>query len=189
MQQEIDHLQKAAKFFAQKRYVEALVLYEQLAEQDHPNCQVFVGWMYHEGLGTKKDDDKALRWFEKAARSGSEKGMFYYGKLLTMKGELKKSFAEYQKSAAMGYAPALYRLGIIYAKGVGVDKNLTLADDYFLKAAARGHIFAKREIALRYLTGSHGLLGRLEGVGLFTQLLIDGIRSILKNKYSDELKG
>ena len=49
----------------------AYEIYEQLAREGDPNCQVQVGWMKYAGHGTKKDEALGLEWFRKAAAVGS----------------------------------------------------------------------------------------------------------------------
>ncbi len=38
-------------------------MYEELAREGDPQCQVFVGWMLYEGYGVPRDKEVALSWF------------------------------------------------------------------------------------------------------------------------------
>ena len=37
--------------------------YRDQAEQGDPTARVNLGYMYHQGRGTKQDDDKAVQWY------------------------------------------------------------------------------------------------------------------------------
>jgi TPR repeat protein len=57
-----------------------------------------------------------------------------------------ESFIKYQHSAQMGYNKAQYKLGILYAKGVGVRQDLYQAKLWLDKSANNGYEKAKREM-------------------------------------------
>ncbi len=48
----------------------ALILYQQAAQQNHANAQYHLGLMYHLGDGVPKDDEQAFKWLNKAAEQG-----------------------------------------------------------------------------------------------------------------------
>lgn len=178
----------AAAFYAQKEYAKAFDIYRQLARKNYPDCQIFVGWMCHMGIGTSKNDDDALRWFEEAATLGVREAMYYCGKLLTTKGNHLESLPWYEKAAENGYPPAMYHLGVMYDNGMGVLKNRSIAMKYFKEGARNGHIFSKRAIALRYMAGRGGIITKIKGLMLYLQVIVSAIRIGSKNLYSDDLK-
>ncbi|KAH3763273.1 sel1 repeat family protein [Pelomyxa schiedti] len=47
-----------------------------------------------------------------------------------------------------------YLLGVIYSLGVGVDKDTTLAAEYFRKGVSQGSVLSMRNLALCYLKGN-----------------------------------
>ena len=57
--------------------------------------------------------------------------------------------AAYRKAAEQGDADAQYNLGVCYANGYGLQKDLTQAMFWFRKAADQGH--AKAREALKIL--------------------------------------
>ncbi len=48
----------------------SFILTEALANEGNALAQHFLGWHYHKGLGIAVDDDKAVIWWQLAARSG-----------------------------------------------------------------------------------------------------------------------
>ena len=71
-------------------------------------------------------------------------------------GHLSEAISLLTKAAALGYTPAIYNLGIIHRDGVGVERSLSTAWQYFLVAAAKGNSDAQFEVALCYYNG-HGV--------------------------------
>jgi TPR repeat protein len=53
----------------------------------------------------------------------------------------------YEKSAAKGYAPAMFHLGLLYENGRGVERDLGEAARWYEKAAADGDEQAKKNLA------------------------------------------
>jgi TPR repeat protein len=178
---------EAKRLFKQKKYAEAFILYEQLARQDYANCQVFLGWMFAEGVGVAKDSDAALIWFEKAARLGSEEGAFYYGRHLTAKAKHADAVYWYHESARKGYAPALYRLGRAYLKGIGVDRDVARGQDYLEQAIQKGHVHASRELGA-YLLSSPNVRHKLGGLKMILRAVVTGLILAFRKPYSDRLK-
>jgi localization factor PodJL len=59
-------------------------------------------------------------------------------------------------AAKQGLAPAKFRLGGYYEKGIGVKKDLVAARDLYLAAAARGNAKAMHNLAVLYADGVNG---------------------------------
>lgn len=56
--------------FKQKDYSKTFVTLMPLAQTGHPEAQCIIGNIYHPGLGKKIDMDKAVQWYEAAAKQG-----------------------------------------------------------------------------------------------------------------------
>lgn len=61
---------------------------------------------------------------------------------------------EVRKSAEAGNASAQYRLGLLYAGGVGIPQNYEQAKGWFEQAAKQGHIGAQVDLGTLYLQGA-----------------------------------
>ncbi len=114
----------AQQLLNQRRYAEALAIYEDLAKAGDPQCQVFAGWMYYEGLGVAKDTEKALGWFDKAASLGSKGAAFYSGRVAMYLGQHERAVNQFRKRAAKtGNHLAQRELGLLMIQGkLGISK-------------------------------------------------------------------
>ena len=61
--------------------------------------------------------------------------------------------AAYRKAAEQGDAKAQYNLGVCYANGDGVQKDLTQAVFWYRKAAEQGHAEAQYNLGVCYYNG------------------------------------
>ena len=103
---------------------------------------------YYNGLGVKKDYDKAFKYFEKdcsfsgvESRSGAQScamvgSAYYLGK--GTKEDLKLAKNYFEKSCKMESEIGCYGLGEIYQFGNGVPQNLSKAKELFGKACDLG---------------------------------------------------
>jgi TPR repeat protein len=179
---------KAASLFHARRYDAALELYRSLANDGYVQAQQFLGWMYARGQGTAVDYTQALHWLEKAASQGSVKAMFFAGRVLTESGRHAEALKHYRAAESHDYAPALYRLGVMYRRAQGVPPDRALALTYLSRAANKGHFYARRELAIDDLANALPS-AKLRGLVAFAKLLPISIRMHLRNRYSDNLKG
>lgn len=89
-------------------YHQAFIAYEKEAEEGMIEAECMVAWMHYYGLGVQRDYSTAFRWAEKVAgRQGSDK--CYYDNL--------------------------YRLGWMFANGVGTAQSGSKANLYFGRAS------------------------------------------------------
>ncbi len=97
-----------------------------------------IGKMYCHGLGDKKNDTEALKWFEKSAVAGNKYAefslgsMFYYGN--GVKQDYEKALEWYIKSADKGNPYAAYAVAQMYTIGEGADKSSDTAYYYYNQA-------------------------------------------------------
>lgn len=120
--------------------------------------------MYENGLGINKDQEKAFSNYQSTAKLGSVNGQFHLAKFYAIKKNFTEALEWYLKVAGKEYSPALFRLGWIYNIGRGVNKDKTKALYYYRCAAAQGHIFAQKQLAVLLLEGSEGFLARFCGI-------------------------
>jgi hypothetical protein len=82
-----------------------------------------------------------------AADKGNVCGQLAAGLLLYLAGAVREAIKYLQMAAAeQKESDALFCLGIIFYDGVGVECNMPLAMDYFIKSMKQGNIAAKRNI-------------------------------------------
>lgn len=63
-------------------------------------------------------------------------------------GDWKGAVAEWTQPAARGDADALFNLGQAYRLGRGVEQNQSVAQDYYRRAAAKGHLAATANLGI-----------------------------------------
>ncbi|MBH0190717.1 MAG: sel1 repeat family protein [Nitrospira sp.] len=156
-----EQLAEAARLYDQKRYEDALAQYALLAEQGDEYAARWAGWIIYKGLCARNNPQEAIHYYLLAAQSGSTVAWFDLADMYARIGEYRKAIEWYERSAAEGYLPALYRLGRCYQSGKGVNQNEEKAVAYFEEAASQGHIFAKGQLMRRRLVRDYGrMLGR-----------------------------
>lgn len=172
----------------QKKYEKALEYYEKAAAQGHVYAQLHIGWIYQKGIGVPSDLTEAHKWYKKVADTNFPEGQFYLGALYSYQKNYKMALEYYEKAAAQDYIPAIYRLGLAYQSGEGVESNRTQAFEHFGRAADRGHIFAKKKIAIDMLKGNHGIANIPMGFFKYVWLIKDIVKIVSNDPESDLLQ-
>ena len=133
-------------YYEKENYSEALIWFEECAEEGDVYCQNNLGHMYDSGLG-EEDKIKALYWFSKASMQDilphpitSLANMYIEGEVV--KQSYSKAFQLYEKAAARDFDRAIYALGLMYEKGEGTAHNYKKAKELYLKAFHLGHEIA-----------------------------------------------
>jgi TPR repeat protein len=67
--------------------------------------------------------------------------------------DYEKAFREWKAAAEAGQAEAQFDLGVLYAKGLGVLRDLTVAVDWYRKAAQQGNAEAQFALGQMYARG------------------------------------
>jgi hypothetical protein len=186
---EAESYQTAHELLNHSRYAEAFAIYEDLAKAGDPQCQVFLGWMYYEGLGVTKDAEKALNWFERAASLGSKEGAFYCGRSTASLGRYEEAIKWFHAAAKQEYGPALLWLGLMHVRGLGITANLEKGIDYLRRAVKAGSFLAQRELAFLMIRGKLGISKIPSGVALLLYSVIGGIAAAVSKGPSDRLIG
>lgn len=161
---------RAHSLYCEGRYADAFNMYRDLAERGYSNCQMFLGWMYLSGKGIEKDTKQSEFWFSKAAEAGDIEAQFYLGKMMATKGDYVSAFKWYEKSACLGFAPSIHKLGVLYDQGKGISHDEHRAIDLYEKAASAGHIYAKKAYAVKLLKGKRGFFNRVRGLFLYVSV-------------------
>lgn len=100
---------------------------------------------------SEQDYEGAAMFYKRAAEMGHARAQCSYGKCLYLGSGIAKNpaaaFAWFAKSAEQNLDIAQYNLGIMYLKGVYVEKNTDEAKRYFELAAKNGHPEAGKILA------------------------------------------
>ncbi len=103
------------------------------------------------------DLPKAKAWFERANPTANGIAAYYLGVIAMRRSDdasaVKTALTHFEIAANLGVSDAMYRLGNVYALGVGAEPNPQLAMRWYLRAAASEHPLAIQEIAQAYARG------------------------------------
>jgi Leucine-rich repeat (LRR) protein len=132
-------------------------LREAAVERGLADAQIYLGWLYANGVGVEKNEREALKWYRKAAEQGQADAQINLGWLYANGVGVEKNEREalkwYRKAAEQGQADAQINLGWLYANGVGVEKNEREAVNWYRKAAEQGHAAAQDNLGWMYANG------------------------------------
>jgi FOG: TPR repeat, SEL1 subfamily len=125
----------------------ALPYIKKASDGGYPDAHYVLGAMYQNGVGVKKNDREARRLYAKAAEMGNYKA---YCELIVMNsaGTAGDMAVRLASDAADGDTDAQYTLGLFYAEGVGVQKNIDRARELISGAAMEGNDEAVKYISV-----------------------------------------
>ncbi|CAG8705719.1 13811_t:CDS:2, partial [Acaulospora morrowiae] len=141
----IPPIEDGIKAYESERYDEAWKIFKENSELGISTANYWVGRFYWEGLHIKKDKEKALEYYEKAASDANSEAQYTYAvslidiykdKSFQKKAEIIKNL---KMAAANGHSKALNLLGHIYLNGKlqsTIDKKLAI--EYYKLAALKG---------------------------------------------------
>lgn len=107
------------------------------AKRGYVQANATLGQFYYIGYGTKKDEDKALKYLKKAAKKGEPSSQYLVGviSLISEKNkDVDKGVKYLEKVAEDNYKDANYILGTLYINDKLIEKDLPKADLYLTKA-------------------------------------------------------
>lgn len=111
-------------------------------------CQRYLGWSYYR----QGNMEKALLWFLMAENDAE--ALYGMGSIYVKQKSYGNAADCFEQAAKAGFPRAYYWLGNIYLHGLGVPKDVRLAQKYYEQGAEHGYILAER--ALLYLKVKQG---------------------------------
>ena len=133
-------------------YAKAQRLFLSAADADEPNAMTALAKMYSMGLGVPKNAVQSFQWLQRAVQWGDPAAIFQLGYFYRhAPGRLndpQKATAQYLQAALAGYVPAQTALGLCYAEGVGVSRDINQAVIWLSKAAPYSTFAAAQLAAL-----------------------------------------
>jgi TPR repeat protein len=117
-------------------------------------AQLNLGAAYDNGIGVKRDLDKALYWYQQAAEQGVAEAQYNLAHLLVAEELSATVAAEWMlKAAEQGLSDAEYLMGVIYAEGIGVEVNDQEAKQWLQRAVKSDSAEAKAFLQQHYGVG------------------------------------
>jgi eukaryotic-like serine/threonine-protein kinase len=136
---------------------QAVLTYQQAAQQGQVNAQLRLGAMYETGRGVERSDEQAFYWYRKAGEQGNPEaendvGLMY----LTGTGTKQSDFDAavwFSKAADRNNAKALKNLGDMYYLGRGVHRDEQEAFQRYQQAAEQKYADAEYNVGFWYESG------------------------------------
>lgn len=109
-------------------------------------------------IQTTDNEMKAINKYKEAYIFGNVAaacriGEYYLSRVYDKEYFHRKAFNWFVKASAFAYRDALYNLGVMFANGFYVEKDLKLANKFFLHAAKKGNAYAMHNIGVMYYNG------------------------------------
>lgn len=164
-------LNEAYDMYERKQYSDAIDRFHSLLARGSVFAALYLGYMYHRGLGVVADLSKAREFYFKAAQAGSSEGQYYVAALHHQNNELNEAFYWYTKAAEQSHVSAMYWIYSMYTHGEIAPVDKTKAQKYLVEAAKLGHLYAQRARASQLLHGAEGLRGFFTGLVMTIRLL------------------
>ncbi len=156
-EQEINSLRLGIEAYDRGDYTLAFPLLLKAAEAGDREAQFRCGDLYQdEEKSGQFDKEKAMYWYEKAAKQGHVEAQRRYGLAYYIGwGEdgitdKEEAFYWYGKAAEQGHAEAQYHYGSMYEYGNGTEEDLEKAVYWYKKAARQGNTDAMCQIGFVY---------------------------------------
>ena len=175
---------------------QALVWLRKAAEQGSAAGQHNLASLYQRGsAGLAKDDDEAKRWYGKAAlQDRSQLGVSQSRMALCLyrreyevwcsEAESPGAFGPVEDlvaAAERGDTQAQTRLGDIYGKGIGVQKDEAQSFNWYRKAATAGYAPAQTRLGYLYSTGVGVAKNEDASIAWYCEAAAQGYRGALTN--------
>jgi TPR repeat protein len=167
---------------------QALARLQSLADRGSTMSMLYIARSYVTSNPSSENLLEAEKWYRKAADKGFDSALYSLGKRYIKVGRAADAKAIFCSNPLKDYLPAIHELGRMYHYGIGAEKDPILARRFLEKASARGHVFAKRELAIMLSRGNFGLLQVPRGLYLFVNSIVGMIRVLkAESQYSEKI--
>src|SRR4051794_22015119 len=129
--------------------VEMRALMTRAAHKD-VRAETLLGLAYMNGVRVPQDAKQAANWLTRAAKHGQPVAENNLGLLCYQARDFDAAFKWFKASSSTGHVPALFNLGTMYFKGVGVKQDYSQAAKYLEIAARQGHAKAQNLVGYLY---------------------------------------
>lgn len=135
------------------KYKEGIALLTPYAQKGDDEAQVYLGYLYGNGFN---DKGEAIKWYKKAADAGNAVGKYNIALLYYDMFDYKSAFNNFEEAYKLGNLAAGSMVGIMYYRGLHVERDYKKAVKYLIEAADKGEPFAQFHLAQCY-KNSHGV--------------------------------
>ncbi len=129
-------------YYDKGNYSMAFISFENAAELGHGPAMVELGMCYLQGMGTAKNEEKAVKYFRAAIKANESNGKLDLGYCYEYGLGVKKDPAEavrwYRAAAEEGNYIAQANLAYCYEKGIGTAKDYEESAKWYRRSALQG---------------------------------------------------
>ena len=115
----------------------------QAAEHGSADGQAVLAYILSSGPESMRNLEEAHRWYERSADAGCPQGSLGYARSLARRAdseESRRQIAEHiRRAAKAALAPAIYLLGVLTERGIGIKRDQAAAAVLFRRAASLGN--------------------------------------------------
>lgn len=138
-----DVIDDGVKMLEQKRYAEAMKLFQAEAKKDNPKAMYYVGDMLNQGLGTRRQPLSATSWWERCAYLGDAGCQIAlaaaYRNGTGVRVEPRQALIWDRKAAKQGNPVAMKNVGDYFAQGNGQEVDFKEAAKWYWQGARGGY--------------------------------------------------
>ena len=151
-----------------------------MANDGDVKAQFNLALMLDLGLGIKKDEKEALKWYYKAANAKHGPSQYNLAKHYDLVsgtdiGAATKAKVWYEKACENEVAKACTNLGLLYYNGSkDIKKDTQKAIEFLVKGAEFGDTKADLNLGLIYGWGENAIQDRLKAYGYLKEALTSG---------------
>jgi hypothetical protein len=157
---------KGLNAFFNHHQLDALKLFQQAVKDNYLPAKIFLGMMFKEGRGVRKDIEFAnlcftevfdnIEWFRPETQNNpiilySLGHLCLASEYKSIKG--KRAFDFFETAANLNYIPALTGLAYCYRAGIHITKDELKGHELYTMAAVRGDVYALEYLSEKYFAG------------------------------------
>ena len=140
-----------------KQDLEAAKVYYEACEEN-PYAQISLAFLYYNGQGAEKDEEKAKEMIQAVVDQGCVEGYLGTASFAEVEEDYTTAFDDYNKvlegTEQLYLGSSMTRIGTMYYNGNGVEQDYAKAMEWFEKAADLGNSNAINNIAWMYKYGN-----------------------------------
>jgi uncharacterized protein len=167
--------------------VAALAGLKELAGRGSVSSMVYIAHAYRHGTGTGVDLFQSNEWYRRAMDAGSPLASYELARNYMNAKDYDRVIEMWSLGAENRYPPSMHMLGVSYARGWRVPKNLNKARELLEGAADQGHLYAKAKLRCLLMRGGFGFRERLRGIRLALSIPKDLV-AICRDPHSERLR-
>ncbi|EJK81814.1 sel1 repeat family protein [Rhizobium sp. AP16] len=179
--------QMADRLRKQKRYKEAFPLLEAAVNAGFAWAHEELGWMYWYGHAVRKDRDRSLHHYQLAYDGGRLSAANPLGLIHFDAGRAELALEWFRKDRVHPISSLYWQYRTI-ATHPHLARYADEAENLLIEAADSGHLFAKRDAAVRMMKGHKRFGTRRQGLSIWLGLHRDLFRQTRSDLYDERLR-